>query len=87
MVRSNSSEGKKSNKIGWKVGSKDGKFLTKLFKEKKISPGITPAALKKIHPRFIKYKKDSFSSGLRRLKTKLGVNVRGNTGELSYYIA
>jgi hypothetical protein len=70
----------KTGKLGWKAASKDGKFLTELIKNKKLSPGITPGAIKEIHPRFNKYKPASFAAGLRRLKTKYGVNVRGDTG-------
>ena len=67
-------------KLGWKASSNDGKFLSQLLKTKKVSAGITPGALKEMHPRFKKYKTDSFAAGLRRLKTKYGCNVRGSTG-------
>ena len=67
--------------MGWKVSSNDGKFLIKLIKDKKVSAGVTPGAIKELHPRFLKYKNDSFAAGLRRLKTKYGLNVRGDTGK------
>jgi hypothetical protein len=69
-----------SAKTGWKVNSKDGKFLCKLLENKKLSPGITPAALKEIYPQFKKYKNESFASALHHLKTKYGSNVCGDTG-------
>ena len=70
-----------SKNLGWKTNSKDGKLLTKLLKERKLSPGATPGYIKEQFPVFNKYKADSFASGLRRLKSKLGLNVRGNTGK------
>ena len=69
------------NKIGWRANSKDGKFLEKILKSGKLTPGITPGALKEIYPRFLKYKNNSFASGLCRMKAKLGINVRGDTGK------
>ena len=69
------------NKLGWKANSPDGKFLAKLLQKKQVSAGITPGAIKELHPRFYKYKNDSFAAGLRRMKTKYGCNVRGGTGK------
>ena len=60
---------------GWKANSNDGKYLAKLLKSGKISPGTPPAAIKERFPIFDKYKPDSFASGLRRMKNKLGVNA------------
>ncbi len=81
MGKKSSKNTPKSGNKGWKVDSKDGKFLIKLIKDGKVSPGISPGAIKEIHPRFYKYKNDSFASGLRRLKTKYGANTRGATGK------
>jgi len=68
-------------KRGFKANSKEGKFLARLIKNKEISPGITPGALKELHPVFNEFKNNSFASGLRRMKNKFGVNVRGGTGK------
>jgi len=69
-------------KRGFKANSKEGRFLARLIKNKEISPGITPGALKELHPVFNEFKNNSFASGLRRMKNKFGVNVRGGTGKL-----
>lgn len=71
---------KDQGKRGFRSDSKEGKFLAKLLKSKKLSPGIPPAAVKEMYPVFEDFKNDSFASGLRRMKTKFGLNVRGNTG-------
>jgi len=68
---------------GWKANSKDGSLLAKLLKTKKFSAGVAPAAIKEACPQFSRHKNDSFAAGLRRMKTKFGLNVRGNTGESS----
>ena len=70
-----------SGKKGWRADSEDGKFLTQLFEEGKLRPGDPPGHIKEHHPRFKKYKNDSFASGLRRLKIKLGINERPPPGE------
>ena len=67
-------------KLGFRANSKEGKYLSKLLKNKSVSPGITPGAIKELYPVFYKFKNDSFASGLRRMKTKFGYNIRGNTG-------
>ena len=71
---------KKGGPRGWKANSKDGRLLAKLLQTKKITAGSGPGVVKEMFPVFNKYKADSFAAGLRRMKTKLGINVRGNTG-------
>jgi len=61
---------------GWKQDSVDGRYLVKLFKSGKLTPAAMPSLIRELHPRFRLYKYDSFSSGLRRLKAKLGLNTR-----------
>jgi len=71
---------KDEGKRGFKANSKEGRFLAKLLKTGKVSAGITPGAIKELHPMFDDFKSDSFAAGLRRMKTKYGCNVRGGTG-------
>jgi len=71
--------------IGFRASRKEGKFLAKLLKTGKVSAGITPGALKELYPQFNKFKNDSFSAGLRRMKTKYGCNVRGHTGKSVWF--
>lgn len=67
----------------WRADSSDGKLLDHLVKTKKISAGMTPAALKELYPRFCVYKTNAFAAALRRLKLKYGTNVRGDSsGEI-----
>jgi len=66
---------------GWRLNTPDGNFLTKLFETGQLSPAAMPAWIKEHYPQFKKYKKDSFSSGVRRLKSNLGLNTRRGKGE------
>jgi len=66
---------------GFKQNSKDGRFLAKLLKTGKVSPGAMPSWIKEMYPRFRVYKRDSFASGLRRMKAKLGLLTRHGGGE------
>jgi len=79
MVRNDNNNN--NNNKGWKANSKDGNLLAKLLKQKKFSAGVAPAAIKEACPQFNRHKNDSFAAGLRRMKTKFGLNVRGDTGE------
>ena len=80
MGRAKATQGKK----GFRANSKDGRFLRDLLVKKKVSGGITPGALRELYsPRFDEYKNDSFAACLRRMKTKYGINVRGDTGKSS----
>jgi len=72
---------KKSGWKGWKLKTPDGHFLTKLFKTGKLSPAAMPALIRERYPQFRKYKEDSFSAGVRRLKGKLAVNTRRGNEE------
>ena len=69
---------KQRDKIGFRCDSKEGKYLAKILKTGEVSAGITPKAIKELHPVFNKFIDDSFAGGLRRMKTKLGLNVRSN---------
>ena len=74
---------------GWKTDSKDGKFLTKLIKSGEITVGMPPAQIKEKWPQFKVYKADPFSSGLRRIRGKLGLLTRDGAGKslvLSYLL-
>ena len=62
--------------IGFKTSSTDGQFLKKLLVSGKISKGCPPKEILQSFPQFKKYKPESFRSGLRRLKTATGFNVR-----------
>jgi len=66
---------------GWRLNTPDGNFLTKLFETGQLSPAAMPAWIKEHYPQFKKYKKESFSSGVRRLKSNLGLNTRRGKGE------
>lgn len=61
---------------GFKTSSTDGQFLKKLLLSGKISKGCPPREILQSFPQFKKYKPESFRSGLRRLKTATGFNVR-----------
>jgi len=81
MGKKSKKAAKDEGKRGFRASSKEGKFLSKLLKSKQLSPGIPPAAIKEMYPVFKAFKNDSFASGLRRMKNKYGLNVRGGTGE------
>jgi len=79
MPKSHIAEAKKSDKQeGWRLNLADGRLLVKLFKNKELSPGVAPGALKKLCPQFKKCKADLSASGLCRIKAKMGLNVRSN---------
>lgn len=61
---------------GWKTNTEDGQFLTRLFKSGQLSPAAMPSLIRECHPQFRKYKYDSFSAGVRRLKASLALNTR-----------
>ena len=65
---------------GWRQNSKDGQELTRLLMSGELSPAYMPAQIKEKYPPFRKYKKNSFSGGLRRLKAKLGLLTRKDKG-------
>ena len=81
----------KMAKVGnkrWRADSSDGKLLEKLVKNKKISAGMTPGALKDLYPQFNVYKNVAFAGALRRLKLKYGANVRGDSsGEIAFLVS
>ena len=63
---------------GWKQSSRDGLKLIYLLRKGLVSPGVTPTALKEEYPQYRKYKPDALSAGLRRIKAKYSINVRGD---------
>ena len=78
-TRTNKAKHKKDDSadgtLGFKTNSADGKKLEKLLLSGTISAGCPPRMVADLHPEFKKYKPDSFRSGLRRMKTNLGINV------------
>ena len=75
-------EGTKAGVKRWKSDSADGKLLCKLLKNKTVSPGVTPAALKENYPQFSVYKEKAFAAALRRLKNKYSTDCRAASGEI-----
>ena len=72
--KSNGSE--KPGTIGFSQSSADGKKLEKMLKKQVISPGCPPKMIQELYPEFQKYKADSFAGCVRRMRTRLGMNVR-----------
>jgi len=66
---------------GWRLNTPDGHFFTKLFETGQLSPAAMLAWIKEHYPQVKKYKKDSLSSGVRRLMSNLGLNTRHGKGK------
>ena len=67
----------------WDSNNADGKLLTRILSSGEVSPGSPPAFILESYPVFKKYKYESFTGAVRRIKKNLGLMVRKTNGKES----